>query len=122
VDEAGVVAGTSSAGEGTVATAAGTDFERKQRKEMKAYWLPSFTPDVKKTVNKPDSASKCPCVRTLTLRCCWLPECMASERLRATTQPRSRGLPPLHHRVAVVQVIVRVNPLAALGRVRMRRR
>lgn len=61
VDEAGVVAGTSSAGEGTVATAAGTDFERKQRKEMKAYWLPSFTPDVKKTVNKPDSASKCPC-------------------------------------------------------------
>jgi len=53
----------SSSGVGSAASAAGTDFERKQQKEMKAYWLPSKTPEAKKIVDKPDTATKCPCVR-----------------------------------------------------------
>lgn len=53
----------SSSGAGSAASAAGTDFERKQQKEMKAYWLPSKTPDAKKILDKPDTATKCPCVR-----------------------------------------------------------
>lgn len=61
VNEEGAQA--SSSGAGSAATAAGTEFERKQQKEMKAYWLPSKTPEAKKSLDKPDTATKCPCVR-----------------------------------------------------------
>eukprot|EP00238_Polyblepharides_amylifera_P001217 CAMPEP_0196571466 /NCGR_PEP_ID=MMETSP1081-20130531/1644_1 /TAXON_ID=36882 /ORGANISM="Pyramimonas amylifera, Strain CCMP720" /LENGTH=295 /DNA_ID=CAMNT_0041888429 /DNA_START=147 /DNA_END=1034 /DNA_ORIENTATION=+ len=37
-----------------------TDFERIQNKEMKAFWLPSKTPDAKVVLAKPDTSTKCP--------------------------------------------------------------
>mmetsp|Transcript_49142 Transcript_49142/g.93873 ORF Transcript_49142/g.93873 Transcript_49142/m.93873 type:complete len:315 (-) Transcript_49142:258-1202(-) len=50
-------------GEGGAAKSATmtTEFERKQASEMKAFWLPSKTPEARKLVDKPDTATKCPC-------------------------------------------------------------
>uniref|UniRef100_A0A7S0R794 Nitric oxide synthase-interacting protein zinc-finger domain-containing protein n=1 Tax=Pyramimonas obovata TaxID=1411642 RepID=A0A7S0R794_9CHLO len=47
-------------GEGGATTATATEFERQQKKEMKAYWLPSKAPAAKKYLDKPDTFTKCP--------------------------------------------------------------
>ncbi|KAK3240682.1 hypothetical protein CYMTET_49493 [Cymbomonas tetramitiformis] len=45
---------------GAGATSVQTDFEKKQFEDMKAFWLPSKTPEADKVLAKPDTCPKCP--------------------------------------------------------------